>query len=514
MANKKIINTIRNSKYWQCDGPCLMQLTQTPLIGFSRIAKYHKGLKYSPIFFIFNNHYGYQMMTEDNSIGFIKFLVDKDKKNKDYIKSRINIWKKLEKKTFAVVKNIDEEKLAKMRAKDFYKLIHRFSEYLIDTWSIAMILEGNGIYFEHILTPKVVGESGLSESMATSYLSALIVPDKPSFGKTEHNSLLKISLEIINNNVPGETTLGELKVKYPSIFRSLVIHQKSFHWVRNNYKDTRMITLQEFLEEAQEIAHEENVEKIEKEIDDFKNLKNNKKEKSEIFKKIKISKETKKEIELFAILGWWHDQRKRINLQSSYFLTLFLRELSRRIGFDFIDTNYLTDSEIKKFLVDGRKPNIKVLKERQKTVVYILYNNGKFDFISGGDAKVYEKELFDSIKKHQKTSVDGLKGYVACLGSEEKVTGKINIVMDPKIDEFEKGSILVSSMTRPEFVPFMKDAKAIITNEGGITSHAAIISRELNVPCIIGTKVATYLLKNDDEVEMDMKTGIIKIVNK
>jgi len=69
-------------------------------------------------------------------------------------------------------------------------------------------------------------------------------------------------------------------------------------------------------------------------------------------------------------------------------------------------------------------------------------------------------------------------------------------------------------MTRPEFVPLMKKAAAIITDEGGITSHAAIISREMNIPCIIGTKIATKIFKDGDLVEVDADKGIVKILKK
>jgi len=65
-------------------------------------------------------------------------------------------------------------------------------------------------------------------------------------------------------------------------------------------------------------------------------------------------------------------------------------------------------------------------------------------------------------------------------------------------------------MTSPEFLPAMKKAKAIITDEGGVTCHAAIVSRELNIPCVIGTKVATKSLKDGDLVEVDTHQGIIR----
>ena len=59
-------------------------------------------------------------------------------------------------------------------------------------------------------------------------------------------------------------------------------------------------------------------------------------------------------------------------------------------------------------------------------------------------------------------------------------------------------------------MPIMRKAAAVITDEGGITSHAAIVSRELKIPCIIGTKVASKILKNNDMIEMDLNTGIVK----
>ena len=69
-------------------------------------------------------------------------------------------------------------------------------------------------------------------------------------------------------------------------------------------------------------------------------------------------------------------------------------------------------------------------------------------------------------------------------------------------------------MTRPEFVPLMKKAGGIITNEGGITSHAAIISRELGIPCIIGTKIATKVLHDGDLVEVDADNGVVRILER
>ncbi len=110
-------------------------------------------------------------------------------------------------------------------------------------------------------------------------------------------------------------------------------------------------------------------------------------------------------------------------------------------------------------------------------------------------------------------SKDIIKGIVASKGSgKSKIVGEVRIVHNPSKDIFNSGEILVTTMTRPEFVPIMKKAKAIITDEGGLTSHAAIVSRELNTPAIIGTHIATQLLKNGFLVEVDISSGTVKIL--
>lgn len=88
------------------------------------------------------------------------------------------------------------------------------------------------------------------------------------------------------------------------------------------------------------------------------------------------------------------------------------------------------------------------------------------------------------------------------------VTGKVQILHDPsENDRVQKGDILVAPMTTPDFVPAMKRAAAIVTDQGGQTSHAAIVSRELGVPCIVGTGEATKKLKNNQLITVDAQKG-------
>jgi phosphoenolpyruvate synthase/pyruvate phosphate dikinase len=108
---------------------------------------------------------------------------------------------------------------------------------------------------------------------------------------------------------------------------------------------------------------------------------------------------------------------------------------------------------------------------------------------------------------HKKST---LTGQIGCRGF---IKGRVRIILSIQdFGSFRTGEVLVTSMTRPEYVPLMKLACGIITDEGGITCHAAIISRELHKPCIIGTQNATRVLENGDIVEVDANTGTIKIL--
>lgn len=101
-----------------------------------------------------------------------------------------------------------------------------------------------------------------------------------------------------------------------------------------------------------------------------------------------------------------------------------------------------------------------------------------------------------------------LKGQGASPGI---ATGVVKIVESPKkLGKIKKGDILVAKMTSPDFVPAMKMAGAIVTDEGGVTSHAAIVSRELGIPCVVGTKEATKVLKDGMVVTVDGKSGTVR----
>jgi len=112
------------------------------------------------------------------------------------------------------------------------------------------------------------------------------------------------------------------------------------------------------------------------------------------------------------------------------------------------------------------------------------------------------KKPEEKLKVVVKGSAAGKRGYGVGVA-------KVVLSPDEAAETMQKGDILVTDMTNPDFVPFMKIASAIVTDKGGITSHAAIVSRELAIPCVVGTETATQVMKTGKEYTVDSRNGII-----
>ena len=148
-----------------------------------------------------------------------------------------------------------------------------------------------------------------------------------------------------------------------------------------------------------------------------------------------------------------------------------------------------------------------VLKKRAKEFLLL---DGKNSFLGSLEAfsKKYPKYVFQ--KSKVATNANSIQGQIAFKGL---VRGTVKIVKrQSDIQKVRRGDILVSPMTTPDFFPAMKKSAAFVTDEGGITCHAAIVAREMKKPCIIGTKFATEILKDGDRVEVDANKGIVKIL--
>jgi phosphohistidine swiveling domain-containing protein len=137
-----------------------------------------------------------------------------------------------------------------------------------------------------------------------------------------------------------------------------------------------------------------------------------------------------------------------------------------------------------------------------KKDILIFYDNYKIRTTYKKSIITLKEQLISSLFKKEIKGNSAYKGYIK---------GKVRIV-EPhtKVKIFNKGDILIAKMTTPDLIPYIKKASAIVTDEGGITCHAAIVSREMKKPCVIGTKIATKVFKDNDLVEVDANKGTVK----
>lgn len=193
--------------------------------------------------------------------------------------------------------------------------------------------------------------------------------------------------------------------------------------------------------------------------------------------------------------------------------TLFMA-IANKIGINIDDFIMLSDEEILEVLKIGEITEAlsKRIADRRKGFA-IVWLNAQVETFCGEEALYLQAEIAKEFKVNESddTGISEIHGMVANCG---KVVGRVRILLDYNdTDKVEKGDIIVASMTTPDYISAMEKASGFITDEGGITCHAAIISREFNVPCIVGTVNATEKLKDGQKIELDAYNGIVKVID-
>jgi len=191
-----------------------------------------------------------------------------------------------------------------------------------------------------------------------------------------------------------------------------------------------------------------------------------------------------------------------------FHLKAFAEYLAKETNWKYHDIIYLRPCEIVDFLSAQKLPLLRELDKRRKHWA-IIVKNGILKFVSneGQIENIRKSEFVEEVEK-----AEVIKGNVAQRGKARGIVRLIRIKKD--WERMKNGNILVTHMTKPEMILVIRKAAAIVTDEGGITCHAAIVSKEFGIPCIVGTQIATKVLKDGDFVEIDAGAGIIKKLKK
>ncbi len=315
---------------------------------------------------------------------------------------------------------------------------------------------------------------------------------EPDTLKRERFEWLKI---VLQKEVKDDQLLKHAK-KFPDFFLNVYDHNDAISFLRKRLEESR----KNFRDKIQEV---ENIKK---------RLNRLKREQQKVYRKCN-DKLIKTYSFMFQKFGKHRFELKSVWAGAEFVSLPLLNKISSSIGISVKDMcNTYSVNDMINFLKYGKKLSNKIIKDRKKCVVYIVKDRQP-KIIQGKHALEFLKK---TIKKEQISTE--LKGTVANPGT---CKGIAKVMMSTDIKglskynkNFKKGDILVTDMTQPNMVLIIKKASAIITNVGGLTSHAAIMSREFDIPCVVGTLKATKTLRDGDLVEVDANKGIIKIIKK
>ena len=219
-----------------------------------------------------------------------------------------------------------------------------------------------------------------------------------------------------------------------------------------------------------------------------------------------VSENLKRIIEISEIFTHIQDKRKEGVLRGNFLFYSALEAAGKQLGLEDGLIFYLTPPE---FVKEERFSQINWDEIRSRR------ENGALAILCSEDCFMLSRNEYENVIPVQSffasmADIQEVRGSVAFKGL---VKGIVRVVRNiSEIQNFQDGEVLVANQTTPEYVPAMKKALAFVTDQGGITCHAAIVAREMKKPCIIGTKIATKVLKDGDMVEVDANTGIVRIL--
>lgn len=353
-----------------------------------------------------------------------------------------------------------------------------FNKYCL-VWAIPLTANNISCYVDEKVIPQI---------KKIDDFIVLCTPQEESEMKKEEKDLLEIAL----GNKDSKVTQSKLKE-----------HAQKYHWITNTYREAVKLTPAYFRKKMREIKNP--LEKLARMREEESRRK---KKQTALLKEGGFSQKELTVAHLASQATILHDLRKKYNLIGNYYLFQFLKEFSKRTNYPEKELAFTIYDEMVNIL-EGKEISHEKLKSRQQCCVELIERDS-LKILGGEEAE----KLYELIEKADSPKGE-IKEFSGMIASPGKVQGVARIITDvSKAKKFNPGDILVTSMTRPEFVPLMKKAAAVVTNEGGITCHAAIVSRELGIPCIIGTKIATKVLKEGDIVEVDGNKGIIRRLKK
>ncbi|MDD5342287.1 MAG: PEP-utilizing enzyme [Patescibacteria group bacterium] len=420
-------------------------------------------------------------------------------KNKDYVQRVFRRWLVFKRRFYQEIERLEKTDISRQPLKEF----QRFYRLYLDEYSLPLITEYyslGGDKFVRELKRKYAGYKRLDDDIIV-----FTQPPKLSFLQRLELDLLQLEKSLGQKRLP--TRLAEFQRRRPEAYRDLERIQRRYFWVQFNYRDTVPLSLEYFYNKLLALTKMTSGKKNQRRQE----LRNYRLSLAKTqFKASRRTSLTSYEMRALKSVGWaghWQDERKQANLIANYWCQKFIKLFAKELGYTVSEIWHLTPHELFR-AYRGKKVLRPELQRRISGCAYITFVDGQEIMMSGRRYEACWRRIAGLNLPTQTTVFSGI------AASPGRIRGRIRKIETPSIHgkNLRPGEILLTYMTRPDFVPLMHRAAGIITDEGGLTSHAAIIARELKIPCVVGTRFAMRVLKDGDMVEVDATKGIVRII--
>lgn len=475
-------------------------------------------LNYKHLCLTFKDEMGHWYHDVSDLDSITKKITDRAESENSISKVFMSKWEADEKIFFEKSKRLDNEDMSSWSDEVLKKEFIDYCDTYLKAMSSSPIIDGFALGSDELIQAEIANflkSKGL-EKMQYKYFTLLTSPVTQSFINEGEISLLELA-DLINNNQEFskillesvDKVMSEL-INFPEIAGKLKRHAQDYFWIKNNYNDSYLLNEKDFLEEVKAMI--EGVDGGINFIEEIERVKStpikSKVEKEKVIAEIDLPKYLRNLITISEDFTYWQDDRKKRTFWMTHYGFRFLEEIAKRTKYDLEELKFMVYPEIVSVL--SEEPLVSKEEARERIKGCLFYHKGdEYEIVYGKEVEEYKKAIFE---KDNNENVNDFRGMPASRG---RVRGKVKVLMSVKeMDKVEKGDILVAVMTRPDYIQAIKKASAIVTNEGGVTCHAAIVSRELGIPCVIGTKIATKVLKDGDEVEVNANHGVVNIIKK
>lgn len=206
-------------------------------------------------------------------------------------------------------------------------------------------------------------------------------------------------------------------------------------------------------------------------------------------------------------------EAKSNSITASDYADTLLEETARRFYLAATQVSSLNHQELKGLLLDNIRPDVPAVNRRKESFAFEVQNS-KITELTEKQCTHFKNSLLPNQDSPVRTTLKGSTAYPGKVTGKAIVLPLISTAKEYKkfIANFEKNSILVVPMTSPDLVPVFRNVAAIVTDEGGITSHAALIAREMKIPCIVGTSYATKIFKSGMQLLVDATNAQVSII--